>query len=178
MKKILAMGGSINTQSINRTLATYTAHLVADVEVVVADLNDFELPLFSPDIEKVSGVPDHAQELFKLIGSVDGIVLSLAEYNGSYSGAFKNTFDWMSRIDKAVWQGKPVLLMAASPGQGGASHVLAQAKDAMPHYGANIVAEFSLPVFQENFTQGVVSNEDLLVNLQSQVALFESALAA
>jgi len=178
MKKILAIGGSINTQSINRTLATYTAHLIADVEVVVADLNDFALPLYSPDLEKASGIPVHAHELFQLIGSVDGIVLSLAEYNGSYSGAFKNTFDWMSRIDKAVWQDKPMLLMSTSPGQGGAMHVLAQAKDALPHYGARIVADFSLPSFQDNFTDGDISNADLKTALQVQVALFATAVAA
>lgn len=176
MKKILAMGGSINTQSINQTLATYAAYLVADTEVVVVDLNDFPLPLYSPDIENTLGIPAHAHELFQLIGSVNGVVLSLAEYNGSYSGAFKNAFDWMSRIDTKVWQNKPMLLMATSPGQGGAMHVLTQAKDALPHYGAKIIADFSLPSFQTNFSDGDIINADLKTVLQTQATLFASAL--
>ena len=41
--------------------------------------------------------------------------------------------------------------MATSPGRGGGSWVLNIAKEAFPHYGANIVGTFSLPSFNENF---------------------------
>jgi NAD(P)H-dependent FMN reductase len=36
---------------------------------------------------------------------------SINKILASYA-AFKNIFDWMSRIDKNVWQNKPMLLMA------------------------------------------------------------------
>ena len=93
--QILAIGGSNSRNSINKTLASYAASLIESAEVRIADLNDFELPLYSSDIEKASGIPENAVKFIELISSADGIVLSLAEHNGSFSAAFKNIFDWM-----------------------------------------------------------------------------------
>jgi chromate reductase len=172
MKQIITFGGSNNKKSINKTLATYASHMVEGVEVLQIDLNNFQMPMYSPEEEAESGVPEAAKDLFALIGTSDGVVLSLAEYNGSYTPVFKNTFDWMSRIETKVWQGKPLLLMSTSPGQGGANHVLTQATASFPHFGAEIVATFSLPSFNESFIDGAIENTELLASLQESVASF------
>ncbi|MFT6656713.1 MAG: NAD(P)H-dependent FMN reductase, partial [Marinomonas primoryensis] len=105
--KILAFGASSSRQSINKALASYTANLVAGAEITVLDLNDFDMPIFSEDIEKSAGVPVQAQAFVDAIAQTDVIVVSFAEHNGSYSAAYKNIFDWASRIEKAVYQNKP-----------------------------------------------------------------------
>ena len=57
-----------------------------------------------------------AKAFLAKIEEADFLVVSLAENNGNYSAAFKNVFDWCSRITVKVFQEKPMLLMATSPG--------------------------------------------------------------
>ncbi|MET0759209.1 MAG: NAD(P)H-dependent oxidoreductase [Flavobacterium sp.] len=161
--KIIAFAGSPSKNSINKKLATYVAHLFKNADVEVLDLNDYEMPLFSVDIEKTIGQHPVAKALLDKIASADFIVLSLAENNSNYSAAFKNVFDWCSRINGKVFQNKPMLLMATSDGKRGGTNVLEIAKNAFPRYGADIKATFSLPSFYENFDieKGKISNAEL-----------------
>ncbi len=149
--KIVAFGGSNSKNSINKKLATYASTLFNDASVEVLDLNDFALPLFSVDLEKEIGQPKLANDFLDKIASADFLVVSLAENNGNYSVAFKNLFDWSSRQAKEVFQQKPMLLMATSPGGRGGATVLEIAKNAFPRFGADIKATFSLPSFNDNF---------------------------
>ena len=150
--KILSFGGSTSSSSINRQLANHAAGLVPSAEVTALDLRQFDLPIYSSDEEEANGVPLAAQEFKQLIESHDAIVVSLAEHNGSYSAAFKNLYDWTSRIDVKVWAGKPMLLMATSPGGRGGASVLEAATATFPRMGAELRATFSLPSFYENFS--------------------------
>ena len=161
--KIIAFAGSNSRDSINKQLVTYAANLFENAHVEVLNLNDFELPLYSKEREKVLGQPQLAKEFLKKLGSADLIVLSLAENNGNYSAAFKNIFDWCSRIDVKVFQNKPMLLMATSPGKRGGQSVLEIAQSNLPRYGADIKNIFSLPLFEENFDTktGAITNQDL-----------------
>ena len=176
MKKIIAFAGSNSNNSINKQLANYASSLVKNANIDVLDLNDFELPLYGIDLENEHGIPDNAQKFLKIIKESDGIVLSLAEHNGAYSTAFKNLFDWMSRIDGKLWSDKPMLLMATSPGARGGTTVLDIAKGRFPFMGGNIVSEFSLPSFNDHFSDGKLTNEELNGELQKQVLVFESKL--
>lgn len=159
--QIIAFGGSNSSTSINKKLATYAAKQFKDAEVEVLDLNDFELPLFSVDREKVLGHPKLAQDFLNKIAGADLLVVSLAENNGNYSAAFKNCMDWASRINPKVFQKKPMLLMATSPGARGGSSVLEIAVKNFPRFEAEIKATFSLPMFNENFKDGKIVNEEL-----------------
>ena len=152
MKKIIALGGSSSRKSINKTLAIYAASKVADASIKVMDLNDYKLPLYGIDSEEEIGIPEAAHKFNEILESADGLVISLAEHNGSYTAVFKNLIDWLSRIDMKVWKGKPMLLMATSPGGRGGASVLAAAKSYFPFMEADIVADFSLPSFYDNFS--------------------------
>jgi chromate reductase, NAD(P)H dehydrogenase (quinone) len=148
---ILAFGASNNRQSINRTLATHAAHLVEVARVKVIDIADYEMPLFSDEREQALGQPLQARSFFEEIASADAIVVSFAEHNGSYTAAYKNLFDWTSRISQKVFQGKPVVYLSTSPGPGGAGSVLASAIASAPFFGADVIASLSVPSFQNNF---------------------------
>ena len=176
MKKIIAFAASNSKNSINKQLATYVANNLRGVEAEVLDLNDFELPLYGIDYEIEHGIPDNAQKFLELIKSSDGIVLSLAEHNGNYSVAFKNIYDWMSRIDGKVWSDKPMLLMATSPGGRGGATVLEIAKNSFPRMGATIVADFSLPSFQNNFSEKELLDSDLNDKMNNEINKFEKAI--
>ncbi len=161
--KIIAFAGSNSQQSINKKLAIYAASLFEKVEVEVMDLNDFKMPLFSVDIEKEIGQHPLAKAFLEKIATADILVVSLAEHNGNYAAAFKNVYDWCSRISGKVFQDKPMLLMATSPGGRGGASVLEIAKSAFPRFGAILKATFSLPSFNDNFDveKGRISNEEL-----------------
>ncbi|WP_299113452.1 NAD(P)H-dependent oxidoreductase [uncultured Winogradskyella sp.] len=176
MKTIIAFAGSNSKTSINKELAKYAASLVDGVEVNVLDLNDFELPLYGMDHELSHGIPENAQIFLDLIKSTDGIVLSLAEHNGTYATVFKNLFDWMSRIDGKLWSDKPMLLMATSPGARGGSTGLEIAKGRFGYMGGNIVGSFNLPSFGDNFSDGKIINEELNKELLEEVKQLEESL--
>jgi len=150
-KKIIVFGGSSSTKSINKQLAIYAANLFQNVDIEILDLNDYEMPVFSVDKQAENGIHPLAHAFYEKLGSADLHVISLAEHNGAYSAAFKNILDWSSRINTKTFQGKPMLLMATSPGARGGSNVLEIAKNRFPRQGAILKGTFSLPSFEENF---------------------------
>ena len=149
--KVLALGASNNKQSINRILAAYAASLLDEADVEVLDINDFEMPIFSDQREQELGQPEQAKRFYQKIGAADAIVISYAEHNGSYTAAYKNLFDWTSRINSKVYQNRPMLMLSTSPGPGGAANVLAAAKKSAPHFAADVKASISVPSFHDNF---------------------------
>jgi len=170
-KKIIAFAASSSSRSINRQLVSYAAGLLADVEVEILDLNDFELPLFSVDREDQLGQPDLAHAFVQNIENCDGVIISFAEHNGCYSAAYKNIFDWASRIKPKVYQDKPMLLLATSPGGRGGKSVLELALSQIPRFGGQVRASLSVPMFAENFDSdsGTISNDEIGAQLQAAV---------
>ena len=148
--RVIAFGASNNSRSINKQLAVWAANQTG-TEVKELDLNDFEMPIYSIDREKEKGIPGKASEFKAILDSADGIVISFAEHNGSYSAAFKNIMDWVSRVERPLWSNKPMFLLATSPGARGAKSVLETASMSFPHMGGQVVAKFSLPSFNQNF---------------------------
>lgn len=170
--KIIAFGASTSSTSINKTLATFAANLVDGAEVQVLDLNSYNVPLFSEDKEKEIGQADGAKAFLNDIASADAIVVSFAEHNGSYSAAYKNLFDWSTRIERNVFQNKPAIYLATSPGPGGAQTVLAAATGSAPYFGAEVKASLSIPSFYDNFDleTGEFRNADIAEQLKAVVA--------
>ncbi|CZF81405.1 NADPH-dependent FMN reductase [Grimontia celer] len=170
--KVLAFAASNSKTSINKQLVTYAVSLLADAETEVLDLNDYEMPLFSVDVEQELGSPEKAQQFFAKIGEVDAVVVSFAEHNGSYSAAYKNLFDWASRINQKVFQGKKMVLLSTSPGPGGAKNVLASATTSIPHFNGDVKATLSVPSFYDNFDveTGKLSDESLDAQLVEAMA--------
>ncbi len=177
MKKILAFGASNSSRSINKQLATWAASQIPDTTTTLIDLNDFEMPIFSIDREEQQGIPETAVRFQSLVTSHDGILISFAEHNGAYSTAFKNIFDWGSRLEGKIWAEKPMFLLATSPGGRGGASVLEIASKRFPFNGGKVEATFSLPFFQKNFNESQgITDEELKNNFQEQLALFEKAV--
>jgi chromate reductase len=172
--KIIAFAGSPSKNSINKKLATYASSLFENAEVEVLDLNDFQMPLFSVDIEVEIGQHSLAKAFLEKIATADLLVVSLAENNGNYSAAFKNTVDWCSRINGKIFQEKAMLLMATSPGARGGASVLEIAKNNFPRFATEIKAVFSLPSFNDNFDveNNKISNPELDNQLKEIVGNF------
>lgn len=108
---------------------------------------------------------------------MDGIVISFAEHNGAYSAAFKNIYDWVSRIHQDVWENKPMFLMATSPGGYGGKSVLEIASSRYKRSNNNTIVEFSLPSSGKNFAPDTgITNTALKVEFEAKLKIFEPAL--
>ena len=176
-KKIIAFGASNSKKSLNKTLAEYTSQQLEDVSYELLDLNDFEMPIYSIDREQESGIHELAQKFKELINEADGIIISFAEYNGSFSSAFKNIYDWVSRINQNVWENKPMFLLATSPGARGGAGVLSQASTNYGYTNTNTIATFSLPSFYDNYAQDEgIKESSLFEQFSEQLNIFKTAL--
>lgn len=159
-KKVIGFGASISSTSINKRFAAYALDFFQDDEVELVDLNDYLVPVFSVDCEK-ENCPEEAKAFLAKLKEADLVICSMAEHNRNWTTAFKNLFDWCSRLDLKLLQHKPMLLLSTSPGGYGAQNSLNIAKTVFPAFGGNIVETFALPKFHENFSaeEGIIPAE-------------------
>lgn len=128
--RILVIPGSARQGSWNVALAAHAARRAQalSMQATVLDLRALALPIYDGDLEKADGVPQGAYELQRALEAADGVLVVTPEYNGFPTPLFINAFDWLSRIQQGAGQrsglattaNKPVALLAASPGAGGA----------------------------------------------------------
>ena len=170
--KLLAFAASRSSTSINKQLVTYAASLVPNATVEILDINDYEMPLFSQDKEVTLGLPPAAKAFYQKLGQADAIVVSFAEHNGSYTAAYKNLFDWTTRIDMKIFQHKPVVFLATSPGPGGAESVLSAATASAHFFAADVKASVSVPSFYDNYDseKQQITNPAIVSELSSALA--------
>jgi len=179
---LLAFAASNSTTSINKRLAehaaaVFKAELQPDVTIETLDLNDFEMPIFSPARE-AAGIPQEARDFLEAIGRADGLIISFPEHNGTYSAAFKNLFDWASRVNKNVYQDKPTLVMATSGGARGAQNVLKVATEGLPHFGAKVTSTFNFGPFADHFDDDGLKTPELKSKLKEALVALSEALTA
>jgi len=177
MKQIVAFGASSSKKSINKDLASYAASVIEDANVLILDLNDFEMPIYSIDYENDHGIPEKAFKFKEKLKTADGIIISFAEHNSVYTAAFKNIFDWISRIEKVVWFNKPMFLLSTSDGDRGAKTVLQIAYNRISFGNPNKIPTFSLPNFKKNFDKNNgILDIDLNDEFQNALKVFISNL--
>lgn len=175
--KILAFAGSTSSKSINRQLANHAASMVPGATVTELDIRSFDLPIYSQDEEESGGIPGAAHQFLDLIRRHDAIVVSLAEHNGSYTAAFKNLYDWTSRIEQNLWSDRPMLLLSTSPGGRGGATVMEAARATFPRMGADLKASFSLPVFHDHFDAATgITDPELATAFGEALDTFVTAL--
>lgn len=152
---VLAFAASNSKQSINKSLIEYAAKSLGDTipsaAVDIIDLNDFEMPIYSFDRELDLGIPNAANQFLGKIQAADIIVVSFAEHNGSYTAAYKNIFDWVSRIDAKVYNNKKIVAFSASPGGMGGASVLNAFVASAPFFGGTILSSLSVGSFYDRF---------------------------
>ncbi len=175
--KLLAFAASSSSASINKQLIAYATRLledglIDDVTVETLDIHDYEMPIYSLDRQNEGGIPQLAHDFFESVGNADALLISFAEHNGHYTAAYKNLFDWASRINMRVFQDKPTVMLATSPGAGGGSNALRTAIGSAPFFGNEVRASLSIPRFSENFdvATGTITNPEIDAELRTALA--------
>ncbi len=183
MSKILAFSGSNRQGSLNQQLVSIAARgaQAAGAEVTVINLADFPMPIFSKDIEKEQGMPEHAARFKQLLLDNDGLLIASPEYNSSYSALLKNAIDWASRANSAdevplsAFKGKYAVIMAASVNSRGGVLGLLNLRTLLANMGVNVCPnQFSVANAYKAFDQGRLADEiqhhqvrDLGANLET-----------
>jgi len=118
MTQILAISGSLRKASYNTGLMRAAEAL--DLEGTnVTGTTLHGIPLYDADLEEHEGIPAAVTALKDAMRKADGVLLVTPEYNNGIPGVFKNAIDWASRPpadSAAVFGGKPVAIIGASPG--------------------------------------------------------------
>jgi NAD(P)H-dependent FMN reductase len=124
--RLLVIAGSARDGSLNTQLAAVAAHKARALgaETTAVDLRALDLPVYDQDVLNAQGMPDGARRLRQLFAEHDGLLLASPEYNALPTPLFINAFDWLSVVQAegdlssgtGATAGKPVGLMAASPG--------------------------------------------------------------
>ncbi len=177
--KVLAFAASLRAASLNRRLIAQAAAVLRatpKIELDLADFREFEMPMYDGDLEERDGIPPGGREFIRRIQLADAVVIATPEYNGGIPGTLKNAIDWASRTDPIPFEGKPVLLLGASPGGLGAVRGLWHCRMPLETIGAYVFPDmFGVPRAHQAFDpSGAFVDARQLSRLQ---ALMQSYLA-
>ncbi|MGD1955242.1 MAG: NADPH-dependent FMN reductase [Sphingomonadales bacterium] len=176
--KILTFSTSNHSNSINAALASlagekFKSVYKPDADIEMLNINDFEMPIYSIDRETEGGVHQRARDFYGKIGEADGLIMSFAEYNGSYTSAWKNIYDWMSRINQKVYQDTPAVVLAATPGPRSGASVLQAVEMTAPFFGLELCGVVGVGEWGKAFDPSTKS-----LTREEDVAKLDEALAA
>ncbi len=150
MKNILLFSGSNSSKSVNQSLIVAISGLLENANVTVIDLRNFSMPFYSSETEQTEGIPENAVKLKQLIDQTDALVIAVPEHNGSIPAFFKNSMDWLSRVEKKykILTNKAVFLLSASPFGGGGGSIT-HAETILKRLGASIAGKIVVNKFHE-----------------------------
>jgi NAD(P)H-dependent FMN reductase len=165
--KILALSGSLRSNSINSALLRAAARL-APPEVTVTLFNGLgELPLFNPDRE--AEPPDAVARFRSHVADADALLIASPEYAHGITGTIKNALDWLVSFPPFAY--KPVAVLNASPR---AQYADAALREVLRTMAAVIVesASITIPLL------GTKLDEDGMVSSLSVAGPIHEALSA
>ena len=155
--RVLVLGASLGSKSLNNRLATLAARVAAEKGGIVdhAAMEEFDAPYYDPDVEAESGVPAGPRAFCDRLKRADALLLASPEYNASMPGTIKNLIDWVSRFRPQPFNGKQALLFSASPSMAGGNRGLWALRVPLEHLGMRVYPDmFSLAQAHRAFDAG------------------------
>src|SRR5689334_7742067 len=111
MIRIIAISGSLRSQSSNTTILKAATMLAPDGVSISLYEGLGMLPHFNPELEGAEGPA--VLDFRRRIRESDGVLISSPEYAHGVPGSLKNALDWIVGTGELV--DKPVALINASP---------------------------------------------------------------
>jgi chromate reductase len=111
----VVMVGSLRKGSFNAAIARALPALAPEGVKITPLPSVGEYPLYNHDVQ-LKAFPSIVTETAEAIAEADGIIVATPEYNHSVPGVLKNAIDWLSRLPKQPFAGKPIALESASQG--------------------------------------------------------------
>jgi chromate reductase, NAD(P)H dehydrogenase (quinone) len=176
--KVLAISGSLRSDSYNRGLLRAAQELApAGAEV---DLYDgwADVPAFNEDLE--ADPPESVERMRARIDAADGLLIATPEYNGSVPGGLKNALDWASRPHGlSVLVAKPAAVLSSSTTPFGAAWSGEQMRRALVLSGAAVVErELAFGKVDERFAGGELADSETRAEVAGLVEELVESIAA
>jgi chromate reductase len=180
--RLLVIAGSARQGSLNRQLADLAGAKARALgaETTDVDLRALDLPVYDDDWAAAHGKPAGALKLRELFAQADGLLLVNPEYNALPTPLFINAFDWLSTVQAqdglpggtGATAGKPVGLLAASPGALGGIRALPIVRTFLSTNFAMLVVpeQLALPVAHEQLGGEQLKKPELDAVLDKVVA--------
>lgn len=174
MKNIVAISGSLKSNSAN------TAILNAAIKLSVQSLNIVlytgigDLPHFNPDIDGGKS-PEVVKQYRHVIRSADGILICTPEYVFAVPGVLKNSLDWL--VASGEYIDKPVMAISASPLVSGGISAHKSLVNTLKTMSARLIDEASLnigAVSKKLDTDGNLADVDTIRKLKAARTLFSN----
>lgn len=140
---ILAISGSLRSQSSNTGLVRMAQRLAPDSVTFRFWDRLGELPYYNEDLE--SDPPAIVREWRDAVSGADAVFIAAPEYNFGPTGVLKNAIDWVTRpLGQHALRGKTVSIVSSAGSTGGA-HMIEQLSGILTLLGNTMVSE---PVVQ------------------------------
>jgi NAD(P)H-dependent FMN reductase len=174
--RVLAISGSLRSQSSNTTLLRAAAMLAPPgVEIVVYDRIG-DLPHFNPDLDGEGAKPPPAvADLRDRVDAAAAVIVCSPEYAHGVPGSLKNALDWL--VSVTVLSDKPVALVNASPRSVFAQAQLAETLSTM---AARVIADASVavPLSGKKLDEaGMLSDPEIAAPLRAAIATLVAAVS-
>lgn len=181
---VLAISGSIRRASWNtRLMGIIAAELgLHGIAITEHSFREQPLPLYDPDVEAETGIPEAVVRLRGLISKCDGLLVACPEYNGSVTPVLKNALDWTSRPvgganGLAPFRLKPVLIVGTSIGPFGALRAIGHLRAVLGKMGALVMPEdLAVPSAATAFVDGALADLPTAAAAKRAAAAFADQL--
>ena len=140
-KTALTICGSLSADSINEVFRRHMSQKLreAGVEVTDLDLRDYDMPIFSLDIEKAGNTPEAAKQLADMFRSYDIVLIISPEYNGGVTPLIVNLVSWVSRQKPNPFKHAVFGIGGVSDGKYATIFALSHLRDSLSKLGALVV---------------------------------------
>ncbi len=121
--KIVIVNGSARIGRKSYWVSKYLYELLSQAEGIdcqLLDVKEYDFPIMEERMKYLESVPDEMKKFSHYLMEANGIILVTPEYNGSYSGALKNTLDYF----KPEYVKKAFALVTVSAGKLGGANAM------------------------------------------------------
>ncbi len=101
MHNIIAISGSLRTNSSNSKIIQTIAGLSTEVDFIISNIIG-DLPHFNPDNDK-NKTPEIVKTWREQIKKADGVIICTPEYAFGVPGVLKNALDWLVSSGEFVY---------------------------------------------------------------------------
>ncbi len=142
--KIAIVNGSVRNGRKSFWVSQYLHELLQHAEGLessLLDIKEYDFPVMQERMRYLHEVPQEMEAFSKTLMEANGIILVSPEYNGSYSGALKNTLDYF----KPEYVKKAFGLVTVSAGKMGGVNAMHHLQSWVLHV-KGVVSPFNLYV--------------------------------